>query len=43
MYLVEVKKAADSKKPWDYLNVLQTLPAETVWTTKAESKCSLWK
>ena len=43
MYLVEVKKQSESKKPWDYLNVLQTLPAETVWTTKAESKCTLWK
>ena len=43
MYLVEVKKQADSKKPWDYLKVLQTLPADKVWTTKAESKCALWK
>ncbi len=43
MFLVEVKKPADSKKPWDYLKVLQTLPADKVWTTKAESKCALWK
>ena len=43
MYLVEVKSQAESKKPWDYLKVLQTLPADTVWTTKAESKCALWK
>ncbi|MBB6576887.1 branched-chain amino acid transport system substrate-binding protein [Comamonas odontotermitis] len=43
MYLVEVKKQAESKKPWDYLKVLQTLPADKVWTTKAESKCALWK
>ena len=43
MYLVEVKKPSESKKPWDYLKVLQTLPADKVWTTKAESKCALWK
>ena len=43
MYLVEAKKPSESKKPWDYLKVLQTLPADTVWTTKAESKCALWK
>ncbi|MBF6630459.1 MAG: ABC transporter substrate-binding protein [Comamonas sp.] len=43
MYLVEAKSPAESKKPWDYLKVLQTLPADTVWTTKAETKCALWK
>ncbi|MEX8191387.1 ABC transporter substrate-binding protein [Comamonas guangdongensis] len=43
MYLVEVKNPSESQKPWDYLKVLQTLPADTVWTTKAESKCALWK
>ncbi|WP_027016821.1 ABC transporter substrate-binding protein [Comamonas composti] len=43
MYLVEVKKPAESKRPWDYLKVLTTLPADQVWTTKAETKCALWK
>ena len=43
MYLVEAKKPSESKKPWDYLKVLQTLPADSVWTTKAETKCALWK
>jgi len=43
MYLVEVKSPAESKKPWDYLKVLATLPADQVWTTKAETKCSAWK
>ncbi|MDH1700851.1 ABC transporter substrate-binding protein [Comamonas terrigena] len=43
MYLVEVKAPKDSTKPWDYLKVLQTLPADQVWTTKAETKCALWK
>lgn len=43
MYLVEVKSPAESKKPWDYLKVLSTLPADQVWTTKAETKCAAWK
>ena len=43
MYLVQVKSPAEAKKPWDYLKVLQTLPADKVWTTKADSKCALWK
>ena len=43
MYLVEVKAPKESTKPWDYLKVLQTLPADQVWTTKAETKCALWK
>jgi branched-chain amino acid transport system substrate-binding protein len=43
MYLLEVKKPADSKKPWDYMKVAATLKGEDVFTTKAESKCALWK
>jgi len=43
IYLVEAKSPAESKKPWDYLKVLATLPGEDVFTTKAESKCALWK
>ena len=43
MYLVEVKAQKDSTKPWDYLKVVKTLPGEQVFTTKAESKCALWK
>jgi len=43
MYLMEVKKQADSKYPWDYYKVAQTIPADQAWTTKAESKCALWK
>jgi branched-chain amino acid transport system substrate-binding protein len=43
MYLVQVKAASESKKPWDYLKVVKTLPGEQVFTTKAESKCALWK
>ncbi|MDB5731981.1 MAG: transporter permease [Variovorax sp.] len=43
MYLMEAKTAAESKKPWDYLKLKATLPGDQVFTTKAESKCALWK
>lgn len=43
MYLMEVKKKADSKTPWDYYKVVQTIPGEQAYMTKEESKCSLWK
>jgi len=43
MYLVEAKSPSESKKPWDYLKVLKTLPGDQLFTTKAESKCALWK
>ncbi|SHH44477.1 ABC transporter substrate-binding protein [Massilia sp. CF038] len=43
MYLMEVKKPGDSKYPWDYYKVVQTIPGAQAYTTKAETKCSLWK
>ncbi|MGJ7486383.1 ABC transporter substrate-binding protein [Variovorax sp. LT2P21] len=43
MYLMEVKSPAESKQPWDYYKVVQKLKGEDVFTTKAESRCSLWK
>ncbi|XVK61270.1 ABC transporter substrate-binding protein [Variovorax sp. W6] len=43
MYLVQVKSLAESKQPWDYYKVVQKLKGEEVFTTKAESKCALWK
>jgi branched-chain amino acid transport system substrate-binding protein len=43
MYLMEVKKPAESKYPWDYYKVVQTIPGDQAYITKAESKCSLWK
>ncbi|MDR3099843.1 MAG: ABC transporter substrate-binding protein [Paraburkholderia sp.] len=43
MYLVEVKKPSESKKPWDYYKVLQTIPGDQAYTTKQDSKCALWK
>ena len=43
MYLVQVKSPAESKEPWDYYKVVATLKGEEVFTTKAESRCALWK
>lgn len=43
MYLMEVKKPADSKYPWDYYKVVQAIPGAQAYTTKAETKCALWK
>jgi len=43
MYLMQVKSQAESKYPWDYYKVVQTIPGDQAFTTKAESKCSLWK
>ena len=43
MYLMQVKSPSESKAPWDYYKVAQTIPGDQAFTTKAESKCQLWK
>jgi branched-chain amino acid transport system substrate-binding protein len=43
MYLMEVKAPKDVKYPWDYLKIVQAIPGDQAFTTKAETKCSLWK
>ncbi len=43
MYLMQVKAPEKSTEPWDYYNVAQVFKGEEAWTTKAESKCALWK
>ena len=43
MYLLQVKKPEESTTPWDYYNVVQTIKGEDAFTTKAETKCALWK
>lgn len=43
MYLMQVKSPKDSKYPWDYLKIVQTIPGEQAFTTKAETKCAAWK
>ena len=43
MYLMQVKSPSESKGTWDYYKLIKKLPGEEVFTTKAESKCALWK
>ncbi len=43
MYLMQVKSPDKSTEPWDYYNVAQVIKGEDAFTTKAESKCVLWK
>jgi branched-chain amino acid transport system substrate-binding protein len=43
MFLMQVKSQKDSKYPWDYYKVVQTIPGDQAFATKAESKCALWK
>ncbi len=42
-YLMQVKKPSESKYPWDYYNLVQTVKGEDAFNTQAESKCALWK
>jgi branched-chain amino acid transport system substrate-binding protein len=43
MYLMQVKTPAESKAPWDYFKVIETIPGDKAYITKAESTCALWK
>jgi branched-chain amino acid transport system substrate-binding protein len=43
MYLVQVKTPAESKEPWDYFNILATLPGDQVFRPLSESECPLVK
>jgi branched-chain amino acid transport system substrate-binding protein len=43
MYLFEVKKPEESKKPWDYYKLRATIPADEAWRQLAESECPLVK
>jgi branched-chain amino acid transport system substrate-binding protein len=43
MYLAQVKTPTESKYPWDYYKIIQTISGEKAYNTKAESKCALWK
>ncbi|MCI5042472.1 MAG: ABC transporter substrate-binding protein [Donghicola eburneus] len=39
MYLVEVKSPGESEGPWDYYNVLRTIPGEEAYGPLSESTC----
>ena len=41
MYLMEVKKPDESKAPWDYYNVLATIPGDQAYLKPEESGCTL--
>ncbi|PJI38005.1 ABC transporter substrate-binding protein [Ferrovibrio sp.] len=43
MYLVEVKKPAESKKPWDYVTVKKTIPAAEAFRPLKDGGCELVK
>ena len=43
MYLMQVKKPAESKYPWDYYNIKATIPAEEAFQPLSLSKCPLVK
>jgi branched-chain amino acid transport system substrate-binding protein len=43
MFLMQVKTPAESKYPWDYVKIVERVPADQAFTTKVESKCSAWK
>lgn len=43
MYLVEVKKPAESKKPYDFYKVVSTIPAAEAFRSLSESECPLAK
>lgn len=43
MYLVQVKKPEESKYPWDYYHVRQTIPAAEAFQPLSESRCPLIK
>jgi branched-chain amino acid transport system substrate-binding protein len=43
MYLFEVKKPSESKKPWDDFKLVATIPAEEAFRPLAQSTCPLLK
>ncbi|MGO3927110.1 ABC transporter substrate-binding protein [Rhodopseudomonas pseudopalustris] len=43
MYLAEVKKPSESKGPWDFYNILATIPGDQAFRPLSESACPLVK
>ena len=41
MYLYEVKKPSESRRPWDYYKLVATIPADEAFQPLSESRCSL--
>jgi branched-chain amino acid transport system substrate-binding protein len=40
-YLAQVKKPGESKYPWDYYKIVQTISADEAAQPLSESKCNL--
>ena len=43
MYLVEVKKPAESKGPWDFYRIISTIPGDQAFRPMPEGGCALVK
>lgn len=43
LYLVQVKSPSDSKYPWDYFNIVATIPAEEAFRKTEDSECPIFK
>ena len=43
LYLFQVKKPSESKRDWDYYQLLATVPGDTAYPTAANSGCPLTK
>jgi branched-chain amino acid transport system substrate-binding protein len=43
MYLVRVKKPAESREPWDYEEIVQTIPGDQAFRPVAEAGCPAGK
>ncbi len=41
MYLMQVKGPAESKTPWDYFKVVQTIPGDVAFAPPGGTKCTL--
>jgi branched-chain amino acid transport system substrate-binding protein len=41
MYFAQVKKPSESVRPWDYYNILATIPGDQAFRPLAESGCTL--
>jgi branched-chain amino acid transport system substrate-binding protein len=41
MYLFEVKKPSESKGPWDYYNLIATIPAEEAFRPLDQGNCPM--
>lgn len=43
VYLLRVKRPAEIREPWDYLEILRTIPGDQAFLAMAEGACPLVK